>query len=228
LPARSGPQLTSRDAEILAWIGRHGVVTPAQVARHFFRREGGSVGQWAAYRRLRKLEQMGLTKEDRTFWREPNVIRLTGAGARLADIEVGPAKLVLGELRHTLALVDLIEATLLVSPKGTEVRTEREIRAERRRELTRGTRKPGSGRVPDAVFIHDRGGTTAIELDITPKRTRDLENILNAYILEKYNRIIWYVLPRQQDRLKEIVRKKQSEDLVEGRAWRGSPFAGKA
>src|SRR5436190_8478207 len=107
LPARRGPQLTDRDVEILAWIGRHGVVTPAQVARHFFTRDDGSVGQWAAYRRLRKLEELGLTREDRTFWREPNVLRLTTAGARLADIDVGPARLVLGELRHTLALVDL-------------------------------------------------------------------------------------------------------------------------
>jgi hypothetical protein len=229
LPARRGPQLTNRDVEILAWIGRHGVVTPAQVARHFFTREDGTIGQWAAYRRLRKLEDMGLTREDRTFWREPNVLRLTGPGARLTDIEVGPAKLVLGELRHTLALVDLIEWLLLNSPKGTEIRTEREMRAERRRELTRGARKPGRGRVPDAVFIAPRGGATvAIELDITPKRSRDLENILRAYIQERHDRIVWYVLPRQQDRLKEIVRKEKADDVVEVRAWHGSPFAGKA
>jgi len=228
LPARSGPQLTSRDVEILTWIGRHGVVTPPQVARHFFTREGGSVGQWAAYRRLRKLEAMGLTREDRTYWREPNVIRLTTAGARLADIDVGPARLVLGELRHTLAVVDLVEWLLPHSPKGTQVRTEREMRAERRRELTRGDRTPGRGRVPDAVFIHPRGGTVAIELDITPKRTRDLENILLAYIQERHDRITWYVLPRQQDRLNEIVRKQKADDIVEVRAWHGSPFAGKA
>lgn len=227
LPARRGPQLTDRDVEILTWIGRHGVVTPVQVARHFFTRDDGSVGQWAAYRRLRKLELLGLIREDRTFWREPNVLRLTGAGARLTDIEVGPARLVLAELRHSLGLVDLIDWLLQHSPKGTEVRTEREMRAERRRELTRGTRKIGRGRVPDAVFIH-RGKTVAIELDITPKRARDLENILRAYIQERHDRIIWYVLPRQQDKLKDIVRKEKADDVVEVRAWHGSPFAGKA
>jgi hypothetical protein len=229
LPARRGPQLTDRDVEILAWIGRHGVVTPPQVARHFFARADGTIGQWAAYRRLRKLEQMGLTREDRTFWREPNVLRLTGAGARLTDIDVGPARLVLAELRHTLGVVDLVEWLLRHSPKGTEIRTEREMSAERRRELTRGIRKPARGRVPDAVFIAPRGGgTVAIELDITPKRTRDLENILRAYIQERHDRIIWYVLPRQQDKLKEIVRKEKADDVVEVRAWHGSPFAGKA
>ena len=94
MPSRHGPQVTDRDIEILAWIGRHGVVTPAQVARHFFTRDGGNVGQWAAYRRLRKLEEVELVRQDRTFWCEANVLRLTGAGARLADIDTGPARLV--------------------------------------------------------------------------------------------------------------------------------------
>jgi Replication-relaxation len=227
LPTRRGPQITDRDIDILGWIGRHGVVTPAQVARHFFTREQGEVGQWAAYRRLRKLEELGLIRQDRTFWREANVLRLTGAGARLADIDVGPARLVLAEVRHTLAVVDLVESLLANSPKGTTVRTERELRIERRRALSGGTRKPGRGRVPDALFIHPRGMQVAIELDITPKRTRDLERILIAYLQERYDKIVWYVLPRQVDRLKEIVRKQRADDVVEVRAWHGSDTSGK-
>jgi hypothetical protein len=228
LPARRGPQVTDRDIEILGWIGRHGVVTPAQVARHFFARDDGSVGQWAADRRLRKLEAMGLTREDRTFWREANVLRLTSAGARLADIDVGPARLVLAEVRHTLAVVDLVEALLAASPKSTELRTERELRVERRRDLADGARKVGRGRCPDALFIHPKGHTTvAVELDITPKRTRDMENILIAYLQERYDRIVWYVLPRQVDRVKEIVRKQKADDVVEVRAWQGPGTGGK-
>jgi protein involved in plasmid replication-relaxation len=228
LPARHGPQITDRDVEILGWIGRHGVVTPGQVARHFFARDGGAVGERAAYRRLNKLEAMGLTREDRTFWREPNVLRLTSAGARLADIDVGPARLVLAEVRHTLAIVDLIEALLAASPKDTEVQTERELRVSRRRELTDGKRKVGRGRVPDALFLHPkRHMTVAVELDITPKRTRDMENILIAYLQERYDRIIWYVLPRQVERVKEIVRKQKADDVVEVRAWQGPGTGGK-
>jgi Replication-relaxation len=222
LPSRHGPQVTDRDFEILAWIGRHGVVTPAQVARHSFTRDDGDVGLWAAYRRLRKLEELTLIRHDRTFWREASVVRLTGAGARLVDIDVGPARLVLAEVRHTLAVVDLVEALLTSSPDGTVVRTERELRIERRRELMAGTRKPGRGRVPDAVFIHPRGPKVAIELDLTPKRTRDLERILTAYLQEPYDRIVWYVLPRQEGRTKMIVRQQLAEDYVQVRAWQGT------
>jgi hypothetical protein len=227
LPSQRGPQVTDRDIEILAWIGRHGVVTPAQVARHFFTREDGAVGLWAAYRRLRKLEQLAVIRQDRTFWREANVLRLTGAGARLADIDVGPARLVLAEVKHTLAVVDLVDALLEQSPKGTEVRTERELRIERRRELTQGARNPGRGRVPDALFISPKGATVAVELDLTPKRARDLERILIAYLQERYDQIIWYVMPRQVDKLKEIVRKQRADDVVEVRAWHGPDTAGR-
>jgi len=227
LPSRQGPQVTDRDVEILGWIGRHGVVTPAQVARHFFTRDDGAVGLWAAYRRLRKLEELALVRQDRTFWREANVLRLTGAGARLADIDVGPARLVLAELRHTLAVVDLVEALLEESPNGTELRTERELRIERRRELTDGKRTVGRGRVPDALLIHAKGAKVAIELDLTPKRARDLERILIAYLQERYDRIVWYVMPRQQERLQEIVRKQRADDVVEVRAWQGPSTTGK-
>ncbi len=205
--------------EILAWIGRHGVVTPVQVGRHFFGRDDGSVGMWAAYRRLRKLEEIGVVRQDRTFWRESNVLRLTGAGSRLADIDVGPARLVLAEIRHTLAVVDLTEELLAKSPKGTTLITERELRIDRRRNLHDGTRKVGRGRVPDAVLVEPPETMVAIELDITPKRSRDLEMILVAYLQERYKRIIWYVMPRQVERLKEIVRKQRADDFIEVRAW---------
>jgi Replication-relaxation len=227
LPARRGPQVTDRDIDILGWIGRHGVVTPMQVARHFFTRDGGDVGQWAAYRRLRKLEELGVIRQDRTFWREANVLRLTGAGARLADIDVGPARLVLAEVRHTLAVVDLVESLLVSSPQGTTVQTERELRIERRRELSDGTRPPGRGRVPDALFIHPQGMKVAIELDMTPKRSRDLERIVIAYLQERYDRIVWYVLPRTVDRLQEIVRRQRADDVVEVRAWHADGTPGK-
>jgi hypothetical protein len=193
------------------------------VARHFFTRDDATVGQWAAYRRLRKLEEMALIRQDRTFWREPNVLRLTGAGARLADINVGPARLVLAEVRHSLAVVDLVETLLAGSPSGTVVQTERELRIERRRQLTDGTRTPGRGRVPDAVFVHPKGAKVAIELDITPKRTRDMDNILRAYGQERFDRVIWYVLPRQKERVMELVRKNRADDFMEVRAWEPRP-----
>src|SRR5271165_6362056 len=104
--ARSGHQITARDREILAWIGRHGMVTTDQVAGKFFARDEGPVGKRAAYRRLAVLESLDLVRRDQTpFWRAPWIIRVTQAGADMGEVGVRPARLVEGEVRHAIALV---------------------------------------------------------------------------------------------------------------------------
>ena len=167
--------------------------------------------------------KLALISHDRTFWRESSVLRLTGAGARIADVDVHPAHLVLAEIRHTLAVVDLVEALLTNSPPGTMLRTERELRGQRRREMRDGRRIPGQGRLPDAVFIHPAGAEVALELDLTPKRSRHVERILAAYLSERHYRIVWCVLPRHEQRLWAIIREHRADDYVEVRAWYPRP-----
>ena len=106
----SGVLVTPRDRAMLAWIGRHGIVTPEQLARRFFARSDGDVGMRVAYRRFAKLQSLGLLRRDATpHSRSPHVIRLTQAGAKAGEIDIAPARLVEPEIRHSLALVDLME-----------------------------------------------------------------------------------------------------------------------
>lgn len=219
LAPSTGPAVTSRDVEILRWIGRHGIVTPEQVAQKFFSREGGQVGLGAAYRRLRKLRELKLLRSDHTFYMEPSVLRVTTKGAGLADAGVGPARLVMAEIHHSLAVVDLLER-LLAQNKRATLTTERELRIQRRQELAAGTRRVGRGRLPDAILTI-AGKQIAVELDLTPKRSNDFERILNNYLGERYSEIWWYVKPRVVERLREIVRRNKADDLVTVRAWEG-------
>src|SRR5712691_9484646 len=118
-----GPQLTDRDLEILRWIARHGVVTAELVARRFFwRPKEKRAGVWAAYRRLHALHELGLLITDKPFARSPAVLRVTREGARIADVGLRPAPLVLSELRHTLAVVSLGEFLVHEHP-GAELVT---------------------------------------------------------------------------------------------------------
>jgi len=219
-----GPQVTPRDIEILAWIGRHGLVTPDQVSARFFSRDGGSLGQWASYRRLRKLEQLHLLRRDATFWRYPTVLRLTTSGIRVADLDLSPAHLVLAEVRHSLGLVDLTEK-LLAHNAGATLVTEREIRAQRFRELAEKTRRPGFGRIPDGILHLANGKTVAVELDLTSKRQRDIERIITGYKQEHYDAVWWFVRPTLMDRLRSVVRSNQADDFINVRRWDG-PLAG--
>jgi len=211
---------------MLSWIGRHGMVTADQVAQHFFSRDGGTVGTRAAYRRLHKLEEERLVRRDVTFARWPAVIRVTGPGARVAEIDVDPARLVWAEVRHSLALVDLTEELLAQNP-GARLVTEREIRALRFRELAEKTRRPGFGRIPDGILHLKDGRTVAVEIDLTAKRQRDVERILLGYKQERYDKVWWFARPGLVPRLSDIMKKNRVDDLVDIRPW-DHPLAGAA
>jgi hypothetical protein len=164
---------------------RHGVVTAELVGRRFFFRgpKADDYGKWAAYRRLRALRELGLVLSSKPFADQPAVLRVTREGARIADVGLRPAPLVLSELRHSLAVVWLTEY-LLAEHRGTELTTERELRAQRYRELRDGTRRTEHGRAPDALLrIPAKGAgaqgdmTVAVELDLTRKDRRAMERV---------------------------------------------------
>lgn len=217
---RSGPQITNRDREILAWMGRHGIVTAEQVARKFFARDDGATGNRAAYRRLTILESLGLVRRDRTpFWRAPQVLRVTKAGAEVGEVDVAPARIVEPELRHALALVDLVEQ-LATEHRGATLRTEREIRTDRWHERHAGTRDPARGRTPDGELTLHSGRVVAIELDLTPKRSKDFERILRAYRQERFDKVWWYVVPGAVPRVAKLVADNRVDDFIEVRPWK--------
>jgi len=224
MPRATGPQVTDRDLEVLHWIGRHGIVTVEQVSARWFARDDGTLGTWAAYRRIRKLEELRLLRRDPTFWRWPAVLRVTTAGARITDLDVAPAHLVLAEVRHSLALVDLMEQ-LLVENKGSTMVTEREIRALRFRELAEGARRPGRGRIPDGILNLKSKKTIAVELDLTSKRQRDIERIIGGYKQERYDAVWWFARSALMSRLRDIVATNRVDDLVLVKPWDG-PLAG--
>lgn len=216
---RSGPQITQRDRQMLAWIGRHGIVTSDQVARRFFVREGGEAGKRAAYRRLAVLEELGLVRRDRTpFWRAPHVLRVTKAGVEVGEIDIAPARIAEPELRHALALVDLMDELAASNPKA-EMRTEREIRTDRWHERHTGTRQPARGRTPDGQLTLPGGKVVAIELDLTPKRSKDFERILRAYRQERFDKVWWYVLPGVVPRVTKLVKDNRVDDFIDVRPW---------
>ena len=124
-----GTRITDRDVEMLTWMGRHGVVTPQQIGRRFFIHEG-QVAQKRAYRRLAKLEELGLIRRDTPFARHPDVLRLRSRGAALTKGDLPPARFVLREIPHELAVVDLVEE-LLAKNGGATLQTGREVRRQR-------------------------------------------------------------------------------------------------
>jgi hypothetical protein len=206
---------------MLAWIGRHGMVTTDQIARRFFSGDDGEIGKRAAHRRMAILQSMGLILRNQTpFWRAPWVIRVTQAGADMGEIGVRPARLVEGEVRHALALVDLVEE-LAATNRGSVLRTEREIRTDRAHQRKDGNLRPGKGRTPDGELTLRDGRVVAIELDLTSKRSKDYERILRAYSHERVDAVWWYVVRGALPRVAKLIEENRVDDLIEVRPWRG-------
>lgn len=226
LRAHGHLEVTERDLEILAWVTRHGIVTVEQIARKFF---PTSSGLSAAFQRVRKLATASppLLRRDRTHYREPSVIRVTTHGARLANVgppALGPARLILAEVHHSLGIVDLTEELLKAHPEAA-LTTERERRAERHAQKRAGQRK-GTGRIPDAVLtLPALGGkaeqSVAVELDRSPRTQRDIEAIVRAYNAERYTDVWWYVRPRRVAHVREVIQKLRASDFIEVRPWQG-------
>lgn len=216
-----------RDDELLRWIARHGIVTIEQATSKFF---PSPQGRSACYQRVRKLCAAAppLLQRDRPYG-HPFILRVTPAGARRADIGVGPAHIVPAEVAHALAIVDLAEtllAELLAEHPDTTLVTERERRGERYREKRAGQRR-ATGRIPDAVFLvpataGKKARAIAVELDRTPKSRRDTEAVVKAYLAERYTEIWWYVRPHRVTPVRQIVKRMRSDDYIEVRPWTGS------
>ncbi len=210
-------------------MARHGVVTAELVGRRFFWRSAANdYGKWAAYRRLRSLRELGLVLSNKPLADRPSVLRVTREGARIADVGLRPAPLVLSELRHSLAVVWLTEY-LLAENAGAELTTERELRAQRYRELRDGAREAEEGRAPDALLripTNDASPqgvmTVAVELDLSRKDRRAMDRMIRQYNHESdIDKVWWYVMPGRIERTRALVSDLNAEDRFEVRQWRG-------
>ena len=212
--------ITPRDLDILRWIGRHGLVTTAHIQRHF------AMGEWAAYRRVRALVSAGLLQRDAVFWKQAHVLRLTPGGARLAAEGLAPAGADPAAVKHSLAVVTLSDRLLAQHPHAA-YRTEREIRAAQLRQWRDKGRRPKLSRIPDGVLLLAPDERVAIELDLTTKRTREVERVIEAYVShfsrevdgDGYARVWWYVLPDALSRVRTCVAAGRAEDVIHVEVW---------
>jgi Replication-relaxation len=212
-------RVTPRDVDMLRWIGRHGIVTTDQIAQQFFRAPDQTVRTRAPWRRIQKLDDLGLLSRHRKFTDLPWVIRTTKAGAALADDGIEPANIVLSDLVHALALVTFVEK-LRPAYRNAELFTERQLRGDRLRAIRAGRHEVGRGRIPDALLMFPEQRAVAIELDITEKSPSLYNKLLRAYGSDSYKKVWWYTInDHAAEKLRFLVRRLRLDDLIEVRVW---------
>ena len=90
--------LTSRDREIVNWIGRQGVARAEHVMIRF------SIGRTATYRRLHGLVDYGLVCRHRLLYNDGGLLAATAEGLRWAKLDrLRPARISLALVPHMIA-----------------------------------------------------------------------------------------------------------------------------
>jgi hypothetical protein len=170
-----------RDRELLHYVGRQGVVTVEHVMRAM------GAGRAVTYKRVARCIEMGLLERREVLRTEPSILRATRDGLRYARLPLPVAPISPGEVEHDLrcasVVLDMVETVGL----GLVI-PEREI-AFMERETGQAFARVGiespSGRTThhraDLAVRHLNGDLHAVEVELTPKAPRRLEEIIRAW-----------------------------------------------
>ena len=197
-------QLTTRDLDLLAWLGRWRGATSPQIAT------AHGIPVKVAERRMRALTALGLVAGRAVLADIPRVHWLTRAGMTAVGLSGQVQQPVLAELRHDLVVVDLAHYLAQLQPDAHVV-TERQIRRDEpnpaatdglslrtRMEIGVGL-GTGGRKFPDLATVHagDGGETVwAHEYERTRKEGPRLQNLMWHYTrADHIAGVVYWVVP---------------------------------
>ncbi|HEX3241348.1 MAG TPA: helix-turn-helix domain-containing protein [Solirubrobacterales bacterium] len=206
----------TRDGELLRFVGRHGAVTVEQVMAAL------GVGRTAAYRRVAACVERGLLERLSLLRDEPSLLRATRDGLRYAGLGLPVAVISPGSVTHWLRCASV--ALSLEEQFGSDrVLTERELRAAEQVEgapiasAKVGELASGEPRLhrPDLAVLTD-DGTIAVEVELTPKAPRRLEDLIRAWRRASWVAEVRYLCAPGQTRraVERAVQKVRAESRV--------------
>jgi hypothetical protein len=189
---------------LVRFIGRHGIVEIGHVMEEL------GVGRTAAYRRVAACVERGLLERDETPRGEPSPLRATRAGLRYAGLGLPVAPFSPALIDHGLRCASM--AQHLALEFGAEgVLTERELKLAEQVEgvpiasARLGQRPDGAPRLhrPDLVALAGER-IVAIEVELTPKAPRRLEQLIRAWRRASWvSEVRYYCAPGQTRRAVE-------------------------
>lgn len=184
-----------RDQELVAYVGRHGIVTIPDVMKAM------GVGRTVAYRRAAVCIEAGLLERLEILRSVPPLLRATREGLQYVGLGLPLAEVSPGAVNHWLHCVST--AHVLCEHFGTErVLTEREVALIERVEdrpiasAKVGTLPNGSSRLhrPDLAVITE-SGILSVEVELTPKSPTRLAKIMRAWRAASWVSEVNYVSP---------------------------------
>lgn len=201
-------QMRRRDLNTLPWIGEQGATRLDQVQALLSREAGrgakeeGWIGESATRLVVNRWELAGLVKRKKFLVEEPGWIWLTTRALHELELPFKQYVPSLGTLGHLFAVN---EVRLLLEeewPNG-KWKSERRLRSE-----LAYAKENSLHHSPDAEFTTE-DGTAAIEVEISPKKPFELQNILRE-LAERYYQVWYYVTDETRN---AVISAKQRLDI---------------
>src|SRR3954454_14547165 len=230
--ARGGYRLTTRDETIVWWVGRWNGVEARQIAQWF------AMDEAHVYRRLGLMVSLGLIEYRRLLHGRPGVYTATSRGLDWANVRLPVGRASLASYEHNVELVWLA-MDLVREFSRPALLTEREIRSRDMPGAWESFRDGSALRPRYAVAAKSRlgprglhfpdlliegwgakGGSLAIELELTSKGASRRRQIIGAYRNGVHIDAVRYYAPADPLRLLErTVAQERAGDVVELRPW---------
>lgn len=174
-----GLRLTNRDIEILKFINEFGFCEISHISRRF------NLKRPRNYQIIKRLIKAGFIKHERIFYGRSGVYQLTNDGSNLTTLPP-ISKVPLSVYEHNLKLIDL---HIALSRKHPDVvwMSERQLKYDKFKD---GVGQ--AGHVCDGIMIFPDGKKVAIELELSMKGERRLNQILKNYSIQFEFNEIWY------------------------------------
>ncbi|OGT35278.1 MAG: hypothetical protein A3F11_10125 [Gammaproteobacteria bacterium RIFCSPHIGHO2_12_FULL_37_14] len=171
--------ITDRDVEILNFINEFGFCEMPQIEKKF------GVKTPRSYKVMQRLVKAGLVNHERVFHNRHGAFYLTNEGAKYTHL---PAifNLPKDNYKHQLTIMEVYFKLIQLYPTVVWV-SERVLKRDK---FTEGIGK--SGHIPDGKMIFPDNREIAIEVELTLKSKRRLEQIFRAYGAQFKISEVWY------------------------------------
>src|SRR3990167_8132278 len=172
-------QLTERDVEILGFINDFGFCEVSHIGKRF------GLKNLRSYKVMKRLICGGLVAHERVFHNRPGIYFVTREGAKhtpLPQIYKIPKDL----YKHQIAIIDVYFKLIQLYPDAVWI-SERVLKRDK---FTEGIGR--AGHLADGKLILPDRKQVAIEVELTMKSRRRLEQIFRAYTLQIAVKEVWY------------------------------------
>lgn len=182
LPKASLPKkrmATSRDMKILNFINDFGFCTIGHIQRCF------NLKQARSYQIMQRLEKKGLVQHEMVFHNKPGFYWLTRKGALDTPLHAADG-IPEGNITHQLTIIDVYLKLRRLHPDATWI-------SERQLEHAKFSKGLGQkGHLSDGILLWPDNKKIAIEIELTMKGSKRLDQILKEYRKQFGIVEVWY------------------------------------